>query len=349
MNHPELCIAGRKIGLNYPPLVIAEIGINHGGSLTVAKEMVDAACSAGAEIVKHQTHIVEDEMTDEAKHVIPANSQKSIYSVMEECALTASEEAALKMYAEAKGLIYISTPFSRAAVDLLESLDVPAYKIGSGECNNLPLVDYIASFGRPIILSTGMNDMKAISKTVDVIRKHGVPYALLHCTSVYPTPAHMIRLGVISQLQESFPDAVVGLSDHSIGNYACLGAVTLGASIVERHFTDVMSRIGNDIECSMDETALKELITGTQFLFEARGGCKEILNEEISTANFAYASVVSIKNINKGDALSKDNIWVKRPGTGTIRADAFEDLLGRCATCDIAVGTQMAYEFVESL
>ena len=148
-------IAGRKIGEGFPPVVIAEIGINHEGSLSVAKEMVDAAFRAGVEIVKHQTHIVEDEMSGAAKKVVPGNADVSIYEIMERCSLDESEELELKEYVESKGMIFISTPFSRAAADRLQQWNVPAYKIGSGECNNYPLLEHIASFGKPIILSTG--------------------------------------------------------------------------------------------------------------------------------------------------------------------------------------------------
>ena len=168
MNNPYIEISGRKVGPDYPPLVIAEIGINHEGSLEVAKAMVDAAHRAGVEVVKHQTHIVEDEMSPEAKKVIPGNADVSIYDIMERCALNEAEELELKNYVEAKGMIFISTPFSRAAANRLETFDVAAYKIGSGECNNYPLLEHIASFGKPVILSTGMNTIESVSKAVDI-------------------------------------------------------------------------------------------------------------------------------------------------------------------------------------
>ena len=150
--------------------------------------------------------------------------------------LDEADELALKEYVESKGAIFISTPFSRAAADRLQKFDVPAYKIGSGECNNYPLIEHVASFGKPIILSTGMNGIESISIAVDIFRRNKIPYALLHCTNVYPTPPELVRLGAIIELQNAFPDAVVGLSDHTLSNYACLGAVATGASILERHF-----------------------------------------------------------------------------------------------------------------
>src|SRR6478752_5706877 len=255
-------IAGRKIGPDYPPLVIAEIGINHEGSLQVAKEMVDAAHRAGVEVVKHQTHIVSDEMSGAAKKVIPGNADVSIYEIMDRCSLNENDELELKNYVESKGMIFISTPFSRAAAERLKKFDIPAYKIGSGECNNYPLIEHIASFGKPVILSTGMNTIESVSKAVNILRRQHVPFALLHTTNLYPTPDHLVRLNAMVELQKNFPDAVVGLSDHTLTNHACFGAVALGASVLERHFTDHKERIGPDIVCSMDVHACKELIEG---------------------------------------------------------------------------------------
>ena len=154
-----ITIQNRKIGIDYPPLVIAEIGINHNGNLKLAKKMVDAACSSGAEVIKHQTHIVSSEMSKAAKEIVPVHANESIYEIMEKCALNEEDEIELKNYVESKGMIFLSTPFSRAAVDRLEKMNVSAYKIGSGECNNYPLIKYIASFKKPMIVSTGMNDL----------------------------------------------------------------------------------------------------------------------------------------------------------------------------------------------
>lgn len=337
----EFSIGGRKVGDNEKPLVICEIGINHEGSLDTAIVMADAAIDAGGEVIKHQTHVVEDEMSAHAKNVIPGNADVSIYEIMERCALNEADETALKQHIESRGAIFISTPFSRAAADRLHRMDVAAYKIGSGECNNYPLIDHVAGFGRPIILSTGMNTIESIRPSVEIFRKHKVPFALLHCTNVYPTPAHLVRLGGVTELKEAFPDAVVGLSDHTVGNYACLGAVAVGANILERHFTDDMSRPGPDIVCSMDPPALAELLKGSAFIQQARGGRKGPVQEEQPTIDFAYASVVAIADIRAGETFSKANLWVKRPGTGELLADSYEGLLGKVAACDIKADEQL--------
>jgi sialic acid synthase SpsE len=344
--NPFITIAGRKIGYDYKPVVIAEIGINHEGSLKTALEMVDAAHKAGAEIVKHQTHIVEDEMSTHAKKVIPGNANVSIYEIMNRCSLNELDEMKLKEYIESKGMIFISTPFSRAAADRLERMNVSAYKIGSGECNNYPLLEHIASFGKPIILSTGMNSIDSIHKAVQIFRKHKVEYALLHCTNVYPTPPNLVRLGAMVEIKNEFPDAVIGLSDHTINNYACLGAVALGASILERHFTDSYDRLGPDIICSMDSKALTELIEGSEFLFFERGGSKGPVDEEQPTIHFAFSSVVTIKDINEGEEFTMENIWVKRPGTGEILADDFNKILGQKALKSIPSDSQLTWDSI---
>lgn len=341
--NPYIEIADRRVGPDYPPLVIAEIGINHEGSLQTAFEMVDAAHRAGVEVVKHQTHIVSDEMSAVAKNVIPGNADVSIYEIMERCSLNEGDERALKEYVESKGMIFISTPFSRAAADRLHTFDIPAYKIGSGECNNYPLLEHIAKFGKPVILSTGMNTLESIAKAVAIFDKHHVPVALLHTTNLYPTPVHLVRLGAMVQMHEAFPDKVFGLSDHTLNNNACLAATALGASILERHFTDHMNRPGPDIVCSMDENACRELIAGSAEIAQMRGGDKKPADEEQVTIDFAFATVCAIVDIKKGETLTQENIWVKRPGTGKILAEHYNSLLGKKAVRDISNDEQLDF------
>jgi len=347
MPNPFISIAGRNVGLDYPPLVVAEIGINHEGSLQVAKQMVDAAHRAGVEVVKHQTHIVDDEMSGAAKIVIPGNADMSIYDIMERCALNETDEIALKDYVESKGMIFISTPFSRAAANRLERMAVKAYKIGSGECNNYPLLEHIAQFGKPVILSTGMNTIESVAKAVSIFDAHQVPVALLHTTNLYPTPPHLVRFGAMLELHNAFPDKVFGLSDHSLTNTACLGAVALGASILERHFTDHKQRTGPDIICSMDEQACKSLIKDSKDMALMRGGTKAPAKEEQVTMDFAFATVCTIAPVKKGEAFTKKNIWVKRPGTGEILAEQFNEILGKKAIRDIAIDEQLKFKDVE--
>jgi len=341
MRGPELNLGDRRVSSSDPPLVIAEIGINHEGNYEKAIQMVDDAYSVGCECVKFQSHVIEDEMI--RNDVIPGNADESIWDIMSRCALTEDEERGLKEYVESKSMIFLSTPFSRAAAKRLRQMNVCCYKIGSGECNNYPLVRHIAGYGKPVILSTGMNDISSIRPAVEILRAAGIPFALMHCTSMYPTPYEKVRLGALSDLAREFPDAVLGLSDHSIGNYACYAAVALGALIVEKHFTSDRDWPGPDIPISIDPAELKELVSGTAAISQALGGTKEVLPEEKPTIDFAYACVVSTSEIAPGEVFSGDNVWVKRPGTGEIKAVHYDEVLGRAAKRAIRKDAQLKW------
>ena len=340
-------IKNRVIDSAHAPFVIPEIGINHEGDMEKAYQMIDDAYHAGAEVVKFQSHVIEDEMIPAAQQVIPGNADVSIYDIMSRCALSLDEERELKRYVEQKGMIFLSTPFSRAAADHLESLDVDAYKIGSGECNNYPLIQHIANFGKPMIVSTGMNDIESIKPTVDILERAGVEYALLHCTSMYPTPYDKVNLGGITHLQKEFPNAVLGLSDHSLGNYTCFGAVPYGAYILEKHFTSDKSWPGPDVPISIDPRELKELIEGSKAIWQALGGEKTILPEEQVTIDFAYACVVSTKPIEAGQVITKYDVWVKRPGTGEIKAVDYEKVIGKTATTSIPADVHIDWSMLK--
>ena len=339
-------IGNRMAGGDADPVVIAEIGINHNGSLDLAIHLADKAIKSGAEIIKHQTHVVEDEMSKEAKNIKPGNSNLDIFSIIKNSTLSDKEEKKLMNYIQQRKTIFISSPFSRKAVDRLETFKVPAYKIGSGECNNLPFVEYIAKKKKPIILSTGMNNVIQIKNTVKIFKKYKVPYALLHCTNVYPTPYNLVRLNCIRELKKNFKDAVVGLSDHTLSNYTCLASVALGAQILERHFIDKKSRKGPDVSCSMNPKELTELINGSKIIYSSLKGKKGIVKEEIVTAKFAFGSVVAVKKILKGEKFSTNNIFTKRPGTGYFLAEDYKKLLGKVSKNNIEIGAQLKKEDV---
>lgn len=343
----QFSIGNIKIGRGEIPLVIPEIGINHEGSLETAKMMVYSAYRAGARIIKHQTHIVEDEMSHDAKKVIPGNSNDSIYDIMARCALSEKDERNLMDYAQDLGLVFLSTPFSRAAADRLERFGVMAYKIGSGEMNNYPLLKHVASFGKPMIVSTGMNGIDDIRQAVNVLEEAGISYALMHTTNLYPTPPELVRLGAMLEMMNEFPGIPIGLSDHTTTNTACIAAMTLGACITERHYTDIKSRKGPDIVCSMDERELSELLRAAKDISAMLGGKKEKAPQEQITADFAFASVVTIKPIKAGEVFTESNIWVKRPGTGGIHAREYDSILGRKAACDIGADIQLDRAMIE--
>ena len=340
-------IKNRTISSKEAPLIIAELGINHGGDLLVAEQMVKSAADRGCEVIKHQTHFLDDEMTPDAKQIMPPNANVSIWDVMEKCCLTKDEEIKLKKQVEDLGMIYISTPFSRSAADFLNDINVPAFKIGSGECDNLLLIEHIADFGKPIILSTGMQNLLSVEKPVEILERKNIEYALLECTNIYPCPPEDIALGSLAQLSDKFPNAEIGFSDHSIGPTMALAAIALGATIVEKHFTDTKDRQGPDISCSMDPDELEHLIKRSKEVAYSRDRKKFIAKVEKDVYKFARSSIVSDKNLKKGDTIDRQNIWARRPGNGEIPAFEFEKVLGKTLKRDIARNTQIKWSDLE--
>jgi N-acetylneuraminate synthase len=246
------------------PLIVPEIGINHGGSLAKAMELVAAAAECGAAIVKFQTHVPEDELTDAADRTFPANGGgKSIGEIIRTCALSEDDEARLKEETERHGMIYLSTPFSPKAVERLERLGVLAYKIGSGEVRNRDFVRLVASKGKPVIASTGMTRWADLFDLHHELRD--VPHAFLHCVSRYPCPPAAANLGRMLSL----PGDHVGYSDHCVGNSAAYAALAMGAIIVEKHFCLSHRDPGPDVECSADPDELEDIIRAAREIAEA--------------------------------------------------------------------------------
>lgn len=336
-------IKGRKIGYEETPLIIAEIGINHNGDLNTAKKMVQCAVKSGCEVIKHQTHFVHDEMTPEAQEIYPPNANSSIWDVMERCSLSRDDEIELKEYTEHLGAIYISTPFSRSAAEFLNEINVPAFKIGSGECTHLPLIRQIANYGKPVIMSTGMQPVENIKKSVKILEESGVPFALLECTNLYPSPPESVSLNGIKELRREFPRSIVGFSDHSIGPYMALAAVALGASIIERHFTDTRYRKGPDVTCSMDPAELRLLIDRSKEIHLAVRNTKKRTVEEEKVYRFARGSVVADKPMEKGYVIKEDDIWARRPGTGEIGVESFYDVVGKRLVNNVKFNQQLKW------
>lgn len=337
-------IGNRQIGSKFKPLFIAEIGINHNGSLVIAKEMVDSCKKAGVEVVKHQTHIPEFEMSKlMASKTIPGNSTKNIYEIIEECSLNEKDELELKNYVESKGMIFISSPFSLEAIDRLEKFNVPAYKIGSGEMKNYPMLEKICNTGKPLILSTGMHDIEDVKRSVLFLKSKNpnIELALLHTTNLYPTPDNLVRLGALNDLQNAFEDIPMGLSDHTITNYSSFGAIALGASIIEKHYTDTRERIGPDIICSVNEIECVELLNGIDIIFEQRGGSKTLIDEEQVTRDFALATATTIRKISLGEVFDTSNIVLKRPNKGDFDSSNIQELFGKKANRIIEEGEQI--------
>ena len=337
----EFKIEKRLISEKKHPLIIPEIGINHNGSLEVAIKIIDAAKRAGAEIIKHQTHIPDFEMSKEAKKIKPGNSSRNIYDIIANSSLSEEDEYKLFRYVKKNKMIYLSTPFSREACDRLIKFGVNAFKIGSGEMNNFPLIKHVLKYKKPLIVSTGMHSLKSVEKTVDFLKKKKANFALLHTTNLYPTPDNLVRLKSITQIKKRFPNIQVGLSDHTQSNTSSIGAISLGASIIEKHFVDKKTRKGPDISSSMDEKQLKSLIIDSKIIYQQLKGYKNLLEEEQVTRNFAFSSVVSTKIIEKGEKLTLKNLWIKRPGTGDFAANKLYKILGRKAKRYIFANSQI--------
>ena len=317
------------IGQNYNPYVIVEACVNHQGNFEIAKKMVHFAKKAGAQCIKFQHHIVKEEMLE---NNIPksSNFKKSLSEVIEDTNFSLDQHQVLKKLCDRIGIDYLCTPFSIKAAKELNSIKVKAFKTGSGELTNFPFIDYIARIGKPMIVSTGMSLPEEIYETVQIVKKYKTPLALTHCISAYPCPYEIMNLNFITELSKRYK-IPIGLSDHTPSIYNALGAVSLGASIIEKHFTFNKRLSGPDHKSSIDKKELKMLIEGVNANYLARGSKKKIFKEEKEIVNWARESVVSIKDIRPNEKLNSSNISTKRPSpkNNQIPANNFFNILGK--------------------
>lgn len=334
-------IGHQNIGLSNPVFVIAEAGINHNGSLIIAKKLVDMAKRSGADCIKFQTHIADEEMIP--TKIKPGKiSKKTLWSIIKNCELSELEEIKLEKYCRKKKILFLSTPFSVAAVDRLEKLRIKAYKIGSGELTNYPFLEKIGKTKKPVILSTGMSEIDEIKSAVKLFKKYKNPLVLLQTTSEYPADYRDINLGVIEKFEKLF-NLPVGISDHSIGIYTALGAVAKGACIVEKHITLDKKMPGPDQKISIEENELRDLVKGCRAVKLALGDTKKILKKELPILKFARESVVSTRDISRGEIFSTKNISTKRPNTGQITAKNFSSIIGKIAKKNIPKNKQLKF------
>lgn len=335
-------IGNRHIGADYPPYVIAEAAVNHQGEVETARRMVYIAHALGCDAIKFQMHVLDNEMLRE----VPTsdNFDEPLYDTLDKTNLTLDEHRELKRLCDSLGIDYLCTPFSAVAADLLDEMDVLAFKTGSGELTNLPLIEHIARKGRPMIISTGMALVEEIRETVELVKGLGTPFALTHCVSAYPCPYHRTNLNNIPRYRELF-GVPVGMSDHSIGIYTSLGAVALGGSIVEKHFTLDKLQSGPDHPVSLEPYELGELVKGCRAVFEALGDEREIFPEERPIVAWARESVVSIADIPAGTTVTAESVWVKRPspGEGAIPAKDLKKVIGKTARVDIPRDRQILW------
>lgn len=340
MSNPPspISIGNLEVGYTVRPKIIAEIGINHMGSLDLAKKMAYLAVNSGADIVKTQLHIPSAEMSSAAKELVPSHCDESIFEIMDSCSLSLDDEYKLKIFIESLGAEYLSTPFSAEAAHVLgRDFNVNAFKIGSGECNNEFVLSAACSYHIPLIISTGMNSLDSCRSTYEFIRKSTeAPLLFLHTTNLYPTPFELVRLGGITELQDILGINAVGLSDHTTNNLACYGAIALGSVLLERHFTDSMDREGPDISNSMDPAALSRLRVDSEQLFLMRGGSKvDELPQEQDTRDFAFATYVATVDIPMGALITESLIIPKRPANGDYFTRDRSSLVGKVALKNI--------------
>jgi len=343
-----LHIAGRAIGAGMPCFVIAEAGVNHNGDLGTALRLIDAAAEAGADAVKFQTFRADRLVTAQApkadyqaRNTGSDGSQQAMLRALE---LDEPMHRELMAHCARRGLLFLSTPFEESSADLLERLDLPAFKLPSGEITNLPFLAHVARKGRPIILSTGMADLGEVERALAVLRAEGdPPVALLHCVSAYPTEPRDANLRAMATLALAF-QVPVGYSDHTTGLEIPLAAVALGACILEKHITLDRSLPGPDQIASLEPRDLKRLVAGVRAVESALGhGRKEPAACERNTAEVARKSLVTARPLAAGSTLGAEDLVLMRPGTG-LDASFLPALAGRTLARALPAGHLLSLE-----
>ncbi len=321
-------IAGRKVGPGNPALVVAEIGNNHDGSIRQAERLIEVAAEAGADAVKFQTHIAEAEMLPSTP--TPPHFDEPRYEFTKRMELSLDDHRRLKAFAEERELVFFSSPFSVEAVELLRAIDVPAYKIASGEVTNPPLIQAVAATGKPVMLSTGMSGMEDVERAAAMLREAGSPFLVMQCTSTYPCPPELVNLRAMVAMGERL-GVPYGLSDHTPGVWTSVAAVALGAVAVENHFTLSKRLYGPDHHASLVSEELARLVEGVREVEAALGsGFKERDPAHDPVRATFEKSVVTRIAIPEGAAIEREMLTTKRPGTG-IPAALLDQVLGRRA------------------
>jgi N,N'-diacetyllegionaminate synthase len=344
---PEIEIAGRKVGDGHPCLVIAEAGVNHNGDLELARELVKLAAASGADAIKFQTFTADRLATASAPKAAyqAARTERgeSAQAMLKRLELDAAAHRQLLDDCRREGIMFLSSAFDELSADLLEELGVEAYKIPSGEITNLPYLRHIASKGKPLIVSTGMSDMDEVATAFDAV--HNVPVVLLHCVSLYPSPAEGTNLRAMQTMRERFK-VPAGYSDHTVGSDISLAAIALGASVLEKHFTTDRNLPGPDHAASLEPGELTSLIQSIRHVEAALGdGVKKPLPAEAETAAVARKSIVATVDIDEGTVITPEMVAIKRPGTGLLPA-RIDWVVGRRARKAIASGSVVTEDAV---
>ena len=318
-------------------IIIAEAGVNHNGSMEIAKEMVEVAANSGADYVKFQTFKSEDLMVKDATKADyqkkSSSDEESQYSMIKQLELNYHNHFDLKEHCNFNNIKFLSTPFDISSIDLLQKLDLDFYKIPSGEITNLPYLRYISLKGKPIIMSTGMASLEEIRNALNVFEDNGLTrdnVYVLHCNTEYPTPFEDVNLFAMVTIKEEL-NVKIGYSDHTSGIEVPLAAVAMGASIIEKHFTLDRSLPGPDHAASLEPDELANMVKSIRNIEESLGnGIKKPSISESKNIPIARKSIVAKKHIKKGEKLTEDNITAKRPGIG-ISPMKWDEVIGRKA------------------
>ncbi|HEY9480129.1 MAG TPA: N-acetylneuraminate synthase family protein [Gemmatimonadaceae bacterium] len=342
----KLNIGGRAIGPGELPYIIAEIGANHNGDMELCRRIIDAAVESGADAVKFQSWtksslISKGEYARNTRYT--AANAPTLEQAVEQYQLSSDQHGDISAYARERGITFFSSCFAPEEIDLLESLDVPAYKIASMDVNHLPLLEYVASTHKPIILSTGMATLGEVERALDVLSRAGSgPVALLHCVSIYPAPPEGINLRTMETWRNSF-DVPVGYSDHTLGTAVPLGAVALGACAIEKHFTLDKTLDGWDHAISADPAELRELVQGSRAVFAALGStARKVGPDEVEKRKVFRRRMVVKRDLKRGERVAAADVDFKRPGTG-IQPDELAYVIGRPVARDVCAEEELEW------
>lgn len=343
-----ISIRNRKIGRNQPAFIIAELSANHNGSLETAIETIKAAKRAGADAIKFQTYTPDTITIDCDNKYFKINQGtlwdgKTLYELYGEAYTPWEWHEKLFKVASEEGLICFSSPFDKTAVDLLESLDSPAYKIASFEIQDIPLIEYVASKGKPVIMSTGIAELSDIKLAVDTCRKAGNDQIiLLKCTSAYPAPVELANLQTISNLKETF-GVESGLSDHTYGSIVPIVAVSLGATVIEKHFILDKSIGGPDAEFSLDFSEFKHMVESVRDAEKAIGKVTYDIPEKVKANKKFARSLFVVKSIKAGEKITEENVRSIRPGYG-MHPKYLQKVLGKKVKVNLETGSPLKWD-----
>lgn len=331
MSNTAFSLGNKLVGVGQPCLIIGEVAQAHDGSLGMVHAFIDAIANTGAGAVKFQTHIAKAESTPAEPWRVKFSQQDATrMDYWRRMEFTEEQWSGIKQHAEDRGMLFISSPFSIEAADLLARLDMKIWKIASGEVNNTLLFDRILTTGRPVLFSTGVSPMVEVDNVVDKLETSSIPYVVMQCTTAYPCPPEKIGLNMISVYRERYKGCV-GLSDHSGTIYAALAAATIGIEALEIHVALSREMFGPDVVASVTTTELRQLVEGVRFIERMKASSvdkNQMAAELLPIRNLFTKSVVAAIDLPAGTILKKQHLELKKPGIG-VPADKINDLLGK--------------------